>query len=246
MIRVATYQVPIFPSGSTEAIACIRARAKQCEAHDVRFLCCPEAIVGGLADNAENPESFAIDVQAGELDPILSAFDSAALTTIFGFSERAGDDLFNSVAVARQGSFIGIYRKLKPAVNRSVYAAGKELPVFSVDGVAFGILICYDSNFPELSASLADRGAKILFIPSNNALPPDRPDLSPEARACDVSIARANKMWVVRSDVAGKCDGLVSTGSSCIADPSGNVLASAKPFSEDLLIADIDISRLAA
>ena len=52
-----------------------------------------------------------------------------------------------------------IYRKITPAINRSVYAAGSELRTFHIDGLNFGVLICFDSNFPDLARQLlTDRG----------------------------------------------------------------------------------------
>ena len=46
-------------------------------------------------------------------------------------------------------------------------------------------------------------------------------------------------MWVIRADVAGRTDELVSYGSSSIVDPDGMVVTAAKQLSEDLIVADI-------
>ena len=55
-------------------------------------------------------------------------------------------------------------------------------------------------------------------------------------------IARAveNGLTVIAADVAGHQDKFVSYGSTNIIDPNGAVIASSKPFVEDLLIADIE------
>ncbi len=42
---------------------------------------------------------------------------------------------------------------------------GDKLSVIHTDRGAIGILICYDSEFPELARHLADQGAKIIFVP---------------------------------------------------------------------------------
>jgi hypothetical protein len=53
-VRVAAYQAPFLPSGSIEmfreALSLIRERVEWCESVGVEILCCPEAILGGLAD----------------------------------------------------------------------------------------------------------------------------------------------------------------------------------------------------
>jgi predicted amidohydrolase len=239
-MKVAAYQAPLLPNGSMEAVGLIRERVWWCEAERVEILCCPEAVLGGLADYAENPAAIAIDVERGELHAVLSPLASETVTTIVGFSEAAGDGaLYNSTAVFHRGAVIGIYRKVHPAIRKSVYRAGDRTPVFTVGGLTFGILICNDSNFPELARSMAAQGAAALFILTNNGLPPDRADVSADARKADVALAIQNRVSIIRADVAGRSGGLVSYGSSEIVDREGRVLQSARRLTEDLLIAEI-------
>ncbi len=42
---------------------------------------------------------------------------------------------------------------------------GDKLSVINTDKGAIGVLICYDSEFPELARHLVDQGAKIIFVP---------------------------------------------------------------------------------
>jgi hypothetical protein len=67
-VKVAAYQAPVLRSGSREAVDLIRTRVEWCESHGVAILCCPEAILGGLADYASDPRQFAIDAR-GEPSP---------------------------------------------------------------------------------------------------------------------------------------------------------------------------------
>jgi predicted amidohydrolase len=142
--------------------------------------------------------------------------------------------------VFHQGAVAGVYRKLYPAIRRSVYRAGDRIPVFTTDQLTFGIVICNDSNYPEVARAIAAQGAAAMFIPTNNSLPPDKADVVAEARTIDIATARDNTMSIVRADVAGRTAGRVSFGSSCIVDPHGTVLVAARPFTEDLLVAEID------
>src|SRR5207247_149633 len=48
-------------------------------------------------------------------------------------------------------------------------------------------------------------------------------ELVSEARSVDAARATENKVWVIRADVAGRSDELVSYGSSHIIDPDGMV-----------------------
>jgi len=61
------------------------------------------------------------------------------------------------------------------------------------------------------------------------------------AHARNVDIARAveNSVCVIRADVAGRTESLLSYGSSGIVSPDGVVLQSARQLGPDLLVADI-------
>jgi 5-aminopentanamidase len=182
-VRVAAYQAPLPPCGSMESLERIRHQVARCEMEGVEILCCPEAILGGLADYAPRPADVAFDVAAGDLDDVLMPLASDSVTTILGFTERSGaDSLYNSAAVFHKGAVVGLYRKLHPAIRRSVYHAGDRMPVFRIGGLTFGIVICNDSNDPELARIMALQGATALFVPTNNGLPLDRADVSAEAK----------------------------------------------------------------
>jgi 5-aminopentanamidase len=244
-MKVAAYQAPLIARGSMDVLPLIRRRVRWCEEQRVEILCCPEAILGGLADYAKRPYEFAISTRA--LDSALSLIASDIVTTIIGFTELAADgDLYNSAAVFHRGAILGVYRKVHPAINRSVYQSGSEVQVFKVGDLTFGIIICYDSNDPDLARRLAHQGAKALFIPTNNGLPLKRTyaELVSEARKVDIANAVDNRLWIIRADVAGRTDELMSVGSSAIVDPEGEIVDAAREFSEDLLVADIATGSL--
>ncbi|HZO57283.1 MAG TPA: nitrilase-related carbon-nitrogen hydrolase, partial [Bryobacteraceae bacterium] len=59
-------------------------------------------------------------------------------------------------------------------------------------------------------------------------------------RKADIAMAIGNRMWVIRSDVAGSNGKLVSYGSSEIVDPEGAVVQTARRrMGEDLIVAEI-------
>jgi 5-aminopentanamidase len=245
-VKVAAYQAPLLPSGSPAGLDLIRQRVRSCETQGVAVLCCPEGILGGLADYAADPGSIAIATQGDDLCTVLAPLASETVTTIVGFTEvTAAGRLYNSAAVFHRGSVIGVYRKLYPAINRSVYEAGDQMPVFRVGDLTFGIVICNDSNYLEPARIMAARGAPALFVPTNTGLPPDKTyaDLIAHSRNCDIARAIESTMWVIRADVAGDAAGLTAAGASGIVDPHGMVRAAADRGVEDLLVTDISTSR---
>src|SRR2546430_17479953 len=88
LVRVAAYQAPLLAAGSMDALGLIRTRVQWCEAEGVTILCCPEAILGGLADYAGDPTQFAIAPGCGRLDSALAPLASDTVTTIVGRSEE--------------------------------------------------------------------------------------------------------------------------------------------------------------
>ena len=242
-MKVAAYQSPLPAITSTDVIGLIREQVANCELQGVEILCCPEGVLGGLADYVTRPADIAIDVEGGQLQALLAPLANDTVTTILGFTEIARNGLlYNSAAVFHQGAVIGIYRKLYPARNKSVYTAGDKMPVFKVGDLTFGIIICNDSNYYEPARIMAARGAAALFVPTNNGLPPAKaaPELVNEARNIDSARAIENSVTVIRADVVGQTESLISYGSSGIVDRNGIVLQSSRQLYPDLIVAEIN------
>ncbi len=245
-MKVAAYQAPLLAGGSQDtAIELIREHVLRCELNGVEILCCPEAVLGGLADYAPRPVEIAISVEDGQLERVLAPLASDTVTIIVGFTEidRRGR-LFNCAVVWHKGSVAGIYRKRHPAISHSVYDVGDALPVFTIGELAFGILICRDSNEPIAARDLAARGAAALFIPTNNGLPHDREheEVAAEARRVDIACAIEGGVTVIRADVSGRTADLTCCGSSAIVDRNGGLVCSLDRFASGLMVADIDIA----
>ena len=219
-----------------------RAQVRRCEAEEIAILCCPEAILGGLADYSENPARFAMKSDSEQLAAALECIAGDTVPSIVGFTELASDGaLYNAAVILHEGRVAGVYRKLYPAIRRSVYAAGSQIPVFRTRELTFGVIICNDSNYPEPARQMAAQGARVLFVPTNNGLPSGRatPELNAKARQADIARATENRTWVVRADVAGSNGELTCYGSSAIIDPAGNVVRQGEPLTTEMLIANL-------
>ena len=75
-MRIAAYQAPLRLPGSMDAVDGIRERVRWCESASVAILCCPEAILGGLADYAPDPSAIALSVSTGHLAAALAPLAS--------------------------------------------------------------------------------------------------------------------------------------------------------------------------
>lgn len=244
-MKVAAYQAPLRVEDPIHSIGHMQACVRECERRVVSVLCFPEAILGGLADFSDNHGQFAIRTNDGQLNAVLEPLASDTVTSIVGFTELSPTGaLYNSAAVYQYGRVVGLYRKIHPAIRRSVYSAGSEMPVFRAGDLTFGILICNDSNYPELAQSMAIQKADALFIPTNNGLPNGRASVrvNAAARSADLALAIQNQLWVMRADTVGRNEQFTCFGCSEIIDPKGNVIQEAQLEQTDLLVAEIDQS----
>ncbi|WP_157181241.1 carbon-nitrogen hydrolase family protein [Actinopolymorpha alba] len=245
-MRVAAYQAPYLPFGSMEAIELIRRQLAECEARDVDILCCPEAVIGGLAHESDGQSPYDVAIQAdnGELAEVVAPLLDTAVSVVVGFTERdASGRHFSSAALLDGGRVAGVYRKVYPGY-RTVIQAGESLPVFRRGSTAFGIIVCNDIWYVEPARIIAEAGAALLFVPTNSGHLKS-PSTSLRARARNLPIARAveNSITVVAADIAGRQGDRLACGSSAIVDPDGIVLAQAGSSGDQLVIADVEPQR---
>jgi predicted amidohydrolase len=241
-MRVAAYQMPVKACYSADAIDHLTSQLRECERARVSLLCCPEGALGGLADYVVLPDEIAIRANLAVIASKLRPLASQHVTVIVGFTERdTSGRYYNAAAVCSGGALLGIYRKRHPAIRRSRYSAGTESRVFEVNGSVVGILICRDSTDAQLAATLVARGARLLCIPTNNAMPPDRsvPDLVAEVRRLDSQLATTLGVPVIRADVVGALNGLLAAGASMITQPSQRQVGARGGEEGELVVADL-------
>ncbi len=127
---------------------------------------------------------------------------------------------------------------------------GDELPVIDTPKARVGVLICYDSEFPEAARHLADNGAEILFVPYCTD---DRPAFM-RVDACARARAIENQVYVVTSGIIGNLPSVpamdIHYGRAAVYTPSDfefardGIQAAADPNVEMLLVTDLDITDL--
>lgn len=218
----------------------------QAQADGVAIVCCPEALIGELANetNGDTPRTVALSVADGELEAAIAPLFGWAMTIVVGFTERCADGkLYNAAAVVSGSAISGVYRKTYPGTSECT--AGTELPVFHHAGVPFGVLICNDAHYLEPARILAAKGAELLIVPVHGGHIPSKEEAW-RARGTNVLIARAveNGIPLVAADVAGWQGDRVCHGTTAIIDGQGTVVATARPLSEDFITADVSVGGL--
>ncbi|MFT6065621.1 MAG: putative amidohydrolase/GNAT superfamily N-acetyltransferase [Paraglaciecola sp.] len=211
-----------------------------------------------MADNNHLPESQAIRELAKYTPIIVQKFSELAITyninIITGsMPEIKNELLYNVGYICKRDGSTERYEKLHVTPDEArVWGmqGGNELKTFETDCGKIGVLICYDSEFPELSRLLAEEGMDILFIPfltdTQNGY--SRVRYCAQARAieneCYVAIAgsvgnlpKVNNMDIqfAQSMVFTPCD---------FSFPANGIKAEATTNTEMILIADVDLDLL--
>jgi predicted amidohydrolase len=172
----------------------------------------------------------------------LSALQSIAKSTnsaiVSGYAERYQDRIFNSAAAVSGDEVIANYRKIHLyADEKNLFEPGDlGFSVFEWQGVAIGMMICFDWIFPEAARSLALLGAQIIAHPANLVLP-----------FCqNVMITRSieNKIFTITANRIGQetmgFESLKFTGKSQITGPNGALLYRGPTAKPTVHIMEID------
>jgi len=102
---------------------------------------------------------------------------------VAGLYERAGARIYNTaVLIGRDGSLAGRYRKmsLPDEEIEGGITPGSETPVFDTDFGRVGLMICWDSSYPEVARALATRTRLLLLDEVMAGLLPTECDLMVE------------------------------------------------------------------
>ena len=131
------------------------------------------------------------------------------------------DKMYNTaVVISPDGEIVAKYRKMFPWLpTEAGTTAGDQFCVFDIPNVGrFGLCICYDMWFPEVSRTLAWMGAEVII----------QPTLTPTSdRELELVMARANALFNQCYFVSVNGIGTWGGGRSTIIDPDGRILQQA-------------------
>lgn len=211
-----------------------------------------------MAENNHLPESEAIRELAKHTGDIVRKFSELAISyninVITGsMPEIRNDLLYNVGYLCKRDGTTERYEKLHVTPDEAKVwgmQGGSKLHTFDTDCGKIGILICYDSEFPELSRILANEGMDILFIPFLT----DTQNGYSRVRHCAQARAIENECYVA---IAGSVGNLPKVHNMDIqyaqsmvftpcdfSFPANGIKAEATTNTEMILIADVDIDLL--
>lgn len=164
--------------------------------------------------------------------------------------DRPGKFHNTSVLINQDGEIVARYRKIHlydvDLANGEKHheseriVSGQEIVTAEIDGITFGLTVCYDLRFPELYRSLALQGAQVLLVPAGFTLHTGRDHWEVLLRARAIE----NQCFVIApAQIGTHPPNLQCFGRAMIIDPWGIVIAQA-PDTPTVVMAEIDLSRV--
>lgn len=140
------------------------------------FVCFPELFTLQLLsiENEQVPPEKAIEKLTEYTEPLKRLFNQLAIkynVNIIAGSHPtrvAGGDIQNICYICLRDGSVHEQPKIHPTPSERFWwnlKGGDECRAIETDCGTIGVLICYDSEFPELGRHLIDQGADILFVP---------------------------------------------------------------------------------
>lgn len=248
-VRIAQMQMPVFDN-KVKTEKYINEAVKKAADQKADIICLPEMFC--CPYQVENFPLYA----EGEGERMWKA--CSALAKQYGIYLSAGTmpeksedgKIYNTAYVFdREGKQIAKHRKAhlfdidvkggQYFKESDTLSAGNKATVFDTEFGTFGICICYDFRFPELSRLMALKGAKLIFVPAafNMTTGPAHWELMFRSQSVN------NQVFAVGtapSRMAGAS--YQSWGHSIVTDPWGAVV-SQMDEKEGMNITEIDLER---
>ncbi len=155
---------------------------------------------------------------------------------------KDGKKIYNSaVIINSDGNIVNVYHKNNLWDKEQKYFGYgcHDYRVYETPFGKFGVIICYDVDFPETCRTLALEGAEIIFVPAAWA--------TTHRNLWDIflpSRALENTVFVAGINRSGIEGDVVYFGDSKVFDPTGELIARAGEHIEETLYCDIDIDSI--
>jgi predicted amidohydrolase len=203
----------------------------------------PELALSGYFFTSKGEvQRMAEEIPGPATERLSKAAARANCHVVVGMAERSGERLYNSAALIGPKGVVGVYRKVHLFFEEKLYFTPGDLgfPLFDIQGVSVGMLVCFDHFFPEASRTLALQGAQIICHPSNLVLP-EYGQLTTRVRSIENRV-----FWILANRFGteernGKT--LSYSGCSQITAENGQVLALAQAEGDVLTVVEVDPQR---
>ena len=216
-----------------------------CNRQKVDLVVFPELVLTGYECGEAYMELAEEFPQGQSIQAMSEAAKRFGVYMVFGFVEKDFSDgkpvLYNTVAlIDKNGKAVGKYRKshLVEGPETKYFVKGTEYPVFETEVGKIGMMICWDTAYPEVARILALKGAEIVVAPAAWEAPYDVDwDIVQCARSFD------NVLYVASCNHVGREKKLSFFGKSKIVGPTGRTITEAGN-KEEIITAEVELDEL--
>ncbi len=225
--------------GNAERMRAVYSRARQ---GGVDLLVFPELAVCGYPPEDLLLKRHFLDDNRRVVKKL--ATDCPEATIVVGFADYFRGNAYNCAGVLKNGRLVNVYRKgLLPNEGvfdeKRYFGQGTKPLIIELGGLNIAVTICMDIWDIDWLVKFLKSSGRIDVLLNISASPFHLGKI--ETRKEIVSqCATQLECPVCYCNLVGGQDELVFDGQSMFADASGKIVAMAKPFEDDLLIADVE------
>ena len=254
-VTIAVIQMTSVVGDSEGNLASIDRLLGDAVAQGAEIACFPELSVCGYntSERSGDPTNGTripptVEVPSETTDVLEAIGKRHAIWFLVGLMERDSSGIvYNTQLVISPNKIVGKYRKTHvPTSEIGTWRQGDDLPIFNHPKVRFGVEICYDTHFPEVSTALAEKGAELIFMPHASGGPESPSEKQARweryvpARAYDNTVFAA-----ICNQVGDNQAGHNFSGVTFICDPTGKFMAqSSGGFAEEIVISRLEAGTL--
>jgi N-carbamoylputrescine amidase len=246
--RVAVAQLELLPGAVEANRARTVAAIEEAAGQGAELVILPELASSGYLLATAEAVAAAAETIPG---PATEAWQDAAARTgavvVGGICERAGGQMFNSVAVVDASGVRSVYRKLHLFDEEQVLFSPGDcgLPVVDLPFGRIGVVVCYDLRFVETLRILSLQGADLVAVPTawTGGYDPTPPadGVIDQVRAAAVQ-ANLDSVFVACASRVGQDDEVRYLGSSCIVNPYGRFVVEPQSGADEaIVVAELDL-----
>ena len=157
MVKLGIIQVTSYKSDE-KAIGSLKKRLENLGRKEADIVCLPEQWL-------KNNQISDFDLEFAEFKRIAKEYSMTIIPGAF-YAKKRRKSIICSPVIGQSGEIIGIQEKIHPfGYERGLVKPGNQTKIFK-GKCKFGIVICYDMVFPDVSKSFVKKGAEVLFSPS--------------------------------------------------------------------------------
>lgn len=162
-----TFGLASVPTGKTldDTLKILKTYAKQAKEYGCTALCFPECFLTGYVP--KEADSLAISRNSLVFQEICALSKSLQMDLLVGFMERNKEYFFITHGIFLADGSVSYYQKTHLGEREKlVFTPGNSLDIFTLScGVKFGMQICVETHYNDITQSLSLRGARLIFAP---------------------------------------------------------------------------------